>query len=81
MKRDNTLITVLAIIGAVAFVAGIAYAVYRFFIERDFERLCADGFCDCCDDFEDFGDEDFDDLEGFILDDEDDETDAETWEE
>lgn len=48
-KKKNCLLWVLAIIGAVAAVAGIAYAVYRFFTP------------DYLDDFEDDFDDDFDD--------------------
>ena len=51
-KNKNTVLWVLAIIGAVTAVAGIAYAVYRYFAPdylEDFE-----------DDFED--DDDFDDF-------------------
>ena len=48
-KKKNCILWVLAIIGAVAAVAGIAYAVYRFFTP------------DYLDDFEDDFDEDFDD--------------------
>ena len=48
-KQKNTVIWVLAIIGAVAAVAGIAYAVYRFFTP------------DYLDDFEDDFDDYFDD--------------------
>ena len=48
-KQKNTVIWVLAIIGAVAAVAGIAYAVYRFFT------------LDYLEDFEDDFDDDFDD--------------------
>lgn len=56
-KKKNNILWALAIIGAVAAVAGIAYAVYRFFTPdylEDFE-----------DDFEDDFDDDFfeDDLE------------------
>ena len=47
-KQKNTVIWVLAIIGAVAAVAGIAYAVYRFFTP------------DYLEDFEDDFDDDFD---------------------
>ena len=36
-KQKNTVIWVLAIIGAVAAVAAIAYAVYRFFTPDDFD--------------------------------------------
>lgn len=48
-KQKNTVIWVLAIIGAVAAVAGIAYAVYRLFTP------------DYLEDFEDDFDDDFDD--------------------
>ena len=48
-KKKNCILWVLAIIGAVAVVAGIAYAVYRFFTP------------DYLDDFEDDFDDDFDD--------------------
>lgn len=48
-KQKNTIIWVLAIIGAVAAVAAIAYAVYRFFTP------------DYLEDFEDDFDDDFDD--------------------
>ena len=48
-KQKNTVIWVLAIIGAIAAVAGIAYAVYRFFTPYYLE------------DFEDDFDDDFDD--------------------
>ena len=54
-KEKNTVLWVLAIIGAVAAVAGIAFAVYRFFAPdylEDFEE-------DFDDDFDDyFSDED-----------------------
>ena len=48
-KKKNCILWVLAIIGAVAAVAGNAYAVYRFFTP------------DYLDDFEDDFDDDFDD--------------------
>ncbi len=48
-KKKNCILWVLAIIGAVAAVAGIAYAVYRFFTP------------DYLDDFEDDFDDDFED--------------------
>ena len=48
-KKKNCILWVLAMIGAVAAVAGIAYAVYRFFTP------------DYLDDFEDDFDDDFDD--------------------
>ena len=48
-KKKNCILWVLAIIGAVAAVVGIAYAVYRFFTP------------DYLDDFEDDFDDDFDD--------------------
>jgi len=47
--KKNTLLWILAIIGIIAAVAGIAYAVYRFFTP------------DYLDDFEDDFDDDFDD--------------------
>ena len=52
-KKPNTIIWVLAIIGAIAAVAGIAFAVYKFFTPdylEDFEE-----------DFDDDFDYDFDD--------------------
>ena len=48
-KQKNTVLWVLAIIGAVAAVAGIAFAVYRFFAP------------DYLEDFEEDFDDDFDD--------------------
>ena len=54
-KKKNTIIWVLAIIGAIAAVAGIAFAVYKFFTPdylEDFEE-----------DFDDDFDYDFDDDE------------------
>ena len=48
-KEKNTVLWVLAIIGAVAAVAGIAFAVYRFFAP------------DYLEDFEEYFDDDFDD--------------------
>ena len=48
-KEKNTVLWVLAIIGAVAVVAGIAFAVYRFFAP------------DYLEDFEEDFDDDFDD--------------------
>lgn len=58
-KKKNCILWMLAIIGAVAAVAGIAYAVYRFFTP------------DYLEDFEDDFDDDFDD--DFFEDDEKDE--------
>ena len=58
-KKKNCILWVLAIIGAVAAVAGIAYAVYRFFTPdylEDFE-----------DDFDDDFDDDFFDDDSFIF--------------
>lgn len=46
-KQKNTVLWVLAIVGAVAAVAGIAYAVYRFFTPdylEDFEEDFDDDF-------------------------------------
>jgi len=55
-KKKNCILWVLAIIGAVAAVAGAAYAIYRF-VNRDY-------YDDFEDDFEDlFEDEDEDDFE------------------
>ena len=48
-KEDNKIVWVLAIIGAIAAVAGIAFAVYRFFAP------------DYLEDFEEDFDDDFDD--------------------
>ena len=48
-KKKNTILWVLAIIGTIAAVAGIAYAVYRFFTP------------DYLEDFEDDFEDDFDD--------------------
>ena len=53
-KQKNTVIWVLAIIGAVAAVAGIAYAVYRFFTPDYLEDFEAD----FDDDFDDYFSED-----------------------
>ena len=50
-KKCNVLLWILAIIGAVAAVAGIAYAVYRYFTP------------DYLEDFEDDFEDEFDDLE------------------
>lgn len=50
-KKCNVLLWVLAIIGAVAAIAGIAYAVYRYFTP------------DYLEDFEDDFEDEFDDLE------------------
>lgn len=48
-KKKNTILWVLAIVGAIAAVVGIAYAVYKFFTP------------DYLEDFEDDFDDDFDD--------------------
>lgn len=65
-KKKNCILWVLAIIGAVAAVAGIAYAVYRFFTP------------DYLEDFDEDFDDDFDDD---YFDDEDDEAEEDaTWE-
>ena len=48
-KEKNTLLWVLAIVGAVAAIAGIAYAVYKFFTPdylEDFEEDFEDDFDD-----------------------------------
>ena len=54
-KEKNTVLWVLAIIGAVAAVAGIAFAVYRFFAPdylKDFEENFDDDFDDYFEDEE-----------------------------
>ena len=58
-KQKNAILWALAIIGAVAAVAGIAYAVYRFFAPdylEDFEE-------DFDDDFDDYFEDDDDEKE------------------
>ena len=48
-KAKNTLLWVLAVVGAVAAIAGIAYAVYKFFTPdylEDFEEYFEDDFDD-----------------------------------
>ena len=45
-KKVNTLVWVLAIIGAVAAVAAIAYAVYRYFTPDVYEELDDEDFDD-----------------------------------
>ena len=57
-KKCNVLLWVLAIIGAVAAVAGIAYAVYRYFTP-DYLEDFADDFEDEFDDLEDEDDDFF----------------------
>ena len=55
-KQKNTVLWALAIIGAVAAVAGIAFAVYRFFTPdylEDFEEEFDDDFDDYFEDEED----------------------------
>lgn len=59
-KKCNTVLWAFAIIGAIAAIAGIAYAVYRYFTP------------DYLEDFEDDFDDDFDD--DFFEDEDDDET-------
>ena len=64
-KKCNTVLWVLAIVGAVAAVAGIAYAVYRFLTPdylEDFEEDFEDDFEDEADDVEE--DDDFFEDEG-----------------
>ena len=56
-KEKNTVLWVLAIIGAVAAVAGIAFAVYRFFAPdylEDFEEDFDDDFDDYFEDEEEY---------------------------
>ena len=58
-KEKNTVLWVLAIIGAVAAVAGIAFAVYRFFAPdylEDFEEDFDDDFDDYFEDEEEYDD-------------------------
>ena len=52
-KQKNTVLWVLAIIGAVAAVAGIAFAVYRFFTPDYLEDFEEDFYDDFDDYFED----------------------------
>ena len=52
-KQKNTVLWVLAIIGAVAAVAGIAFAVYRFFAPDYLEDFEEDFYDDYDDYFED----------------------------
>lgn len=59
-KQKNTVLWVLAVIGAVAAVAGIAFAVYRFFTPdylEDFEE-------DFDDDFDDYFEDEDEEKEG-----------------
>lgn len=59
-KQKNTVLWVLAVIGAVAAVAGIAFAVYRFFTPdylEDFEEDFDDDFDDYFEDEDDDKDE------------------------
>jgi len=58
-KKTNTLVWVLAIIGAIAAVAAIAYAVYHY--------MTPDYFEDFDDDFDDFDDDFFDDDEDLAI--------------
>ena len=60
-KKKNCILWVLAIIGAVAAVAGIAYAVYRFFIAQDYLEDFEDDFEDEEDDVEEDDDDFFED--------------------
>ena len=55
-KTKRCICTILALIGAVVAIAAIAYGVYRFFIEDDFEDFDDDLYFDD-DDLEDFFDE------------------------
>lgn len=54
-KRNNTILWIFAVIGVVAAVAGIAYAVYRY--------MAPDYLEDFDDDFDDFEDDFFEDEE------------------
>ena len=62
-KNKNTVLWILAVIGAVAAVAEIAYAVYRFFTPDYLEDFDEDFDDDYDDDFFDDEDEDEDDTE------------------
>lgn len=68
-KKFNVLLWVLAIIGVIVAVAGICYAVYRYFTP------------DYLDDFDDDFDEEFDELEKDEEEDEEDEDDESMYEE
>lgn len=57
-KKSNTLLWVLAIIGVVVVIAGIAYAVYRY-VTPDYLEDFEDDFEDDFDDLEDDDDDDF----------------------
>lgn len=57
VKKTNPLVIVLAVVGAIAFVAAIAYAVYYFFIPEDSE------YFEDFDDDDEFFDEEDDDWE------------------
>ena len=59
-KKCNTVLWVLAIVGAVAAVAGIAYAVYRF-LTPDYLEDFEDDFEDEADDVEEDDDDFFED--------------------
>ncbi|MBR5508927.1 MAG: DUF4366 domain-containing protein [Lachnospiraceae bacterium] len=60
-KKQNVLMWILIAVGAVIAVAGIAYAVYRFFTPDYLEDFDEDFDDDFDDDFFDDDDEDFDD--------------------
>ena len=56
-KNKNTIVIVLAIIGAVAAVAGIAYAVYKYVTPDYLDDFDADDMYDFEDDFIEFSDD------------------------
>ena len=56
-KTKRCIVTILALVGVVVAIAGIAYGVYRFFIKDDFDDFDDDLYFDD-DDMEDFFDDD-----------------------
>lgn len=55
-KNKNTLIIILAVIGAIAAVAGIAYAVYKHLTPDYIDDFDSDGLDDFDDDYIEFSD-------------------------
>ena len=65
-KEDNKIVWVLAIIGAIAAVAGIAFAVYKYLAPDYMDDFDEDFYDDFDDDFDDDDfDEDFEDDDEF----------------
>ena len=65
-KKRNTLVCILAVVGAVAAVCGIAYAIYRF-LKPDYLEDLEEDFDDDFEDFfedDDFPDKDAEEAEG-----------------